>query len=127
MGMKASAILFPMVEALFGPYSMLICSNVTGCEGTACSFSFKLVQQLQGQSQNPINANDGLVSRRVSTKVDLDKPIRYVAGNPVESCLHKLLCLDTTDIPNIVGIGSFTMSTVTLYSLVTYQWPNPLE
>jgi hypothetical protein len=42
--MKASAILFPMVEALFGPYSMLICSNVNGCEGTACSVSFKLVQ-----------------------------------------------------------------------------------
>jgi len=63
MGMKASAILFPMVEALFGPYSMLICSNVNGCEGTACSFSFKLVQQLQGQSQNPANVKmDGYLA-----------------------------------------------------------------
>jgi len=82
--MKASKILFPMVEALFGPYLMFICSNVNGCEGTACSFPLKLGQQLQGQGQNLTNGYDGLVSRRVSMKVYLDEPIRYAVGNPIE-------------------------------------------
>jgi len=40
---------------------------------------------------------------RVSTKVDLDEPIRYAVGNPIESWLHKLLCIDATNyISNIL-------------------------
>ena len=41
---------------------------------------------------------------RVFGNVDLDEPIRYAIGDPIESWLHKLLCLDVANyIPNIDG------------------------
>lgn len=101
---EAAAIPLPVVKALLGPYLVFLCSTVNGYEGTGRSLSLKLIQQLQEQSQKPANTDDGSVSGRVFRKVDLDEPIRYAAGDPIESWLHKLLCLDAANyIPNIDG------------------------
>eukprot|EP00252_Welwitschia_mirabilis_P011487 TRINITY_DN25743_c0_g1_i2.p1 TRINITY_DN25743_c0_g1~~TRINITY_DN25743_c0_g1_i2.p1 ORF type:complete len:908 (-),score=163.33 TRINITY_DN25743_c0_g1_i2:567-3083(-) len=101
---EAAAIPLPIVKSLLGPYLIFLCSTVNGYEGTGRSLSLKLIQQLQEQSQNSANTEDVSVSGRVFRKVDLDEPIRYAAGDPIELWLNKLLCLDAaTHIPNICG------------------------
>ncbi|KAH9311210.1 hypothetical protein KI387_026245, partial [Taxus chinensis] len=101
---EAAAIPLPVVKSLLGPYLVFMCSTVNGYEGTGRSLSLKLIQQLQEQSQKPANTDNGSVSGRVFRKVDLDESIRYGAGDPIESWLHKLLCLDAANyIPNIDG------------------------
>eukprot|EP00268_Persea_americana_P066419 TRINITY_DN9034_c1_g1_i1.p1 TRINITY_DN9034_c1_g1~~TRINITY_DN9034_c1_g1_i1.p1 ORF type:complete len:1032 (+),score=211.38 TRINITY_DN9034_c1_g1_i1:177-3272(+) len=99
---EAAAIPLPVVKSLLGPYLVFLSSTVNGYEGTGRSLSLKLLQQLEEQSQiTPKNA-DGAASGRLFKKVELNESIRYASGDPIESWLHGLLCLDaTSSIPNI--------------------------
>eukprot|EP00271_Cylindrocystis_brebissonii_P001199 TRINITY_DN11501_c0_g1_i1.p1 TRINITY_DN11501_c0_g1~~TRINITY_DN11501_c0_g1_i1.p1 ORF type:complete len:745 (-),score=153.66 TRINITY_DN11501_c0_g1_i1:169-2319(-) len=110
---EAAAIPLPMVKALLGPYLVFICSTVNGYEGTGRSLSLKLIQQLREQQQatapssaliSTTPASESEVrggggesasgSGRVFKEVELVEPIRYAAGDPIETWLHELLCLD---------------------------------
>ncbi|MCL7037593.1 hypothetical protein MKW94_023735 [Papaver nudicaule] len=101
---EAAAIPFPMVKSLFGPYLIFLSSTVNGYEGSGRSLSLKLLQQLEEQSQNN-KSLEGSLSGRHFKKVELKEAIRYAPGDPVESWLHGLLCLDaTTVIPDITSL-----------------------
>ncbi|CAI7807913.1 unnamed protein product [Closterium sp. NIES-53] len=109
---EAAAIPLPMVKALLGPYLVFMGSTVNGYEGTGRSLSLKLIQQLREQSKGAAAAGaagaaatadgaggsggGGGVSVRVLREVELQEPIRYADGDPVEKWLNHLLCLDAT-------------------------------
>ncbi|KAI3405975.2 NAT10 [Candida oxycetoniae] len=108
---EAAAIPLPIVKKLMGPYLVFMASTINGYEGTGRSLSLKLIQQLrtQQQQQSVTAAGTEIVSRdkksvedtsgpltRNLKEVVLDEPIRYAPGDPVESWLNKLLCLDVS-------------------------------
>ncbi|KAG2711709.1 hypothetical protein I3760_04G089400 [Carya illinoinensis] len=92
---EAAAIPLPAVKSLLGHYLVFLSSTVNGYEGTGRSLSLKLLQQLEEQSRESANG-------RLFKKIELSESIRYASGDPIESWLHSLLCLDVTSaIPNI--------------------------
>ncbi|KAI4993046.1 hypothetical protein ZWY2020_007359 [Hordeum vulgare] len=96
---EAAAIPLPIVKALLGPYLVFLSSTVNGYEGTGRSLSLKLLQQLESQSQ-PSASSDG--PSRLFKKIELNESIRYASGDPIETWLNELLCLDLANsIPNI--------------------------
>ncbi|KAL2907286.1 RNA cytidine acetyltransferase 1 [Bienertia sinuspersici] len=98
---EAAAIPLPVVKSLLGPYLVFISSTVNGYEGTGRSLSLKLLQQLEEQSQMSKNLDSSL-SGRIFKKIELSESIRYASGDPIESWLNELLCLDVANyIPNI--------------------------
>ncbi|XP_037426029.1 RNA cytidine acetyltransferase 1-like isoform X1 [Triticum dicoccoides] len=98
---EAAAIPLPIVKALLGPYLVFLSSTVNGYEGTGRSLSLKLLQQLESQSQ-PSASSDGPSSSRLFKKIELNESIRYASGDPIETWLNELLCLDLANsIPNI--------------------------
>ncbi|KAL5228273.1 hypothetical protein ABZP36_016538 [Zizania latifolia] len=98
---EAAAIPLPIVKSLLGPYLVFLSSTVNGYEGTGRSLSLKLLQQLECQSQ-PSVPSDGPNSSRLFKKIELNESIRYASGDPIESWLNELLCLDLANsIPNI--------------------------
>ncbi|KZV17283.1 hypothetical protein F511_27535 [Dorcoceras hygrometricum] len=99
---EAAAIPLPVVKSLLGPYLVFLSSTVNGYEGTGRSLSLKLLQQLEEQSQISNKSTESVVSGRLLKKIELSESIRYASGDPIESWLHGLLCLDATkSIPNI--------------------------
>ncbi|CAJ2676937.1 unnamed protein product [Trifolium pratense] len=97
---EAAAIPLPMVKSLLGPYLVFLSSTVNGYEGTGRSLSLKLVQQLQEQSHQSAKSTEG--TGRLFKKIELSESIRYASGDPIESWLNTLLCLDVSNaIPNI--------------------------
>uniref|UniRef100_A0ACD5WXB5 Uncharacterized protein n=1 Tax=Avena sativa TaxID=4498 RepID=A0ACD5WXB5_AVESA len=98
---EAAAIPLPIVKSLLGPYLVFLSSTVNGYEGTGRSLSLKLLQQLESQSQ-PSASSDGRNSSRLFKKIELNESIRYASGDPIETWLNELLCLDLANsIPNI--------------------------
>jgi N-acetyltransferase 10 len=109
---EAAAIPLPMVRAMLGPYLVFLCSTVNGYEGTGRSLSLKLIAQLREQAAGAGGGGgrggvgaaatgggggaSGSSSSTIRTfrEVQLSEPIRYAAGDPVESWLHGCLCLD---------------------------------
>ncbi|CAN0865244.1 RNA cytidine acetyltransferase 1 [Linum grandiflorum] len=99
---EAAAIPLTVVKAMLGPYLVFLSSTVNGYEGTGRSLSLKLLDQLQKQSQLHANNTEGSLSGRLFKKIELNESIRYAVGDPIESWLNRLLCLDTSNfIPNI--------------------------
>lgn len=81
---EAAAIPLPYVQSLTATAQVtFLASTVNGYEGTGRSLSLKLIQQLREKGSG--------VSL---TELSLSEPIRYALGDPVESWLHRLLCLD---------------------------------
>ena len=66
------------------------------CAGRA--LSFKLIKQLRSQAASATTASGAAVSAggRVFRDIQLEEPIRYSAGDHVESWLNELLCLDSS-------------------------------
>ncbi|KAI8827007.1 GNAT acetyltransferase 2-domain-containing protein [Fimicolochytrium jonesii] len=117
---EAAAIPLPVVQNLLGPYLVFMASTINGYEGTGRSLSLKLLSQLREQSRGVTSAKgkedatgvvvsrDGkerksgdatavtpaVVGNRTLREIKLEEPIRYASGDPVESWLNKLLCLD---------------------------------
>ncbi|KAK1421208.1 hypothetical protein QVD17_23378 [Tagetes erecta] len=99
---EAAAIPLPVVKSLLGPYLVFLSSTVNGYEGTGRSLSLKLLQQLEEQSITSTKSTDAAPSGRLFRKIDLSEAIRYASGDPVESWLNNLLCLDIANsIPSI--------------------------
>ncbi|CAN1842414.1 RNA cytidine acetyltransferase 1 [Linum perenne] len=99
---EAAAIPLPIVKAMLGPYLVFLSSTVNGYEGTGRSLSLKLLDQLEKQSQLQTNNREGSLSGRLFKKIELNESIRYAIGDPIESWLNRLLCLDVSNfIPNI--------------------------
>ncbi|KAL6558902.1 hypothetical protein OROMI_019252 [Orobanche minor] len=99
---EAAAIPLPVVKSMLGPYLVFLSSTVNGYEGTGRSLSLKLLQQLEEQNQNSSRSTETAVSGRLFKKIELSESIRYASGDPIESWLHALLCLDATNsIPSI--------------------------
>ncbi|KAK6922906.1 Helicase domain [Dillenia turbinata] len=94
---EAAAIPLPVVKSLLGPYLVFLSSTVNGYEGTGRSLSLKLLQQLAEQSHKSANNAEGSYSGRLFKKIELTESIRYASGDPIESWLHSLLCLDATN------------------------------
>ncbi|KAM0849436.1 hypothetical protein ACQ4PT_053744 [Festuca glaucescens] len=98
---EAAAIPLPIVKSLLGPYLVFLSSTVNGYEGTGRSLSLKLLQKLESQSQ-PSASSDAPNSSRLFKKIELNESIRYASGDPIETWLNELLCLDLANsIPNI--------------------------
>ncbi|EAA09908.4 AGAP010491-PA [Anopheles gambiae str. PEST] len=85
---EAAAIPLPMVRAMLGPYLVFMASTINGYEGTGRSLSLKLLSQLQKETNAPL-------------PIKLEESIRYSPGDPVESWLTSLLCLDATIVQNM--------------------------
>ncbi|KAL3004059.1 hypothetical protein AAZX31_08G141300 [Glycine max] len=97
---EAAAIPLPVVKSLLGPYLVFLSSTVNGYEGTGRSLSLKLVQQLEEQSH--VSTKSTKDTGRLFKKIELSESIRYASGDPIESWLNSLLCLDASNtIPNI--------------------------
>lgn len=107
---EAAAIPLPLVKSMLGPYLVFLCSTVNGYEGTGRSLSLKLISQLREQSVqngggNGMNrAKDaaattagGGAGGRAFRELTLREPIRYAAGDGIESWMNGLLCLDAAD------------------------------
>ncbi|KAM6563660.1 hypothetical protein CsatB_023658 [Cannabis sativa] len=102
---EAAAIPLPVVKSLLGPYLVFLSSTVNGYEGTGRSLSLKLIQQLEQQSQTSAQGVEGALSGRLFKKIELSESIRYASGDPIESWLHGLLCLDATNsVPKLSGL-----------------------
>ncbi|GAA0146893.1 RNA processing factor [Lithospermum erythrorhizon] len=93
---EAAAIPLSFMESLVGPYLVFLSSTVHGYEGTGRALSKKLVQHLEKQSHMPSKSIEGTLSGRLFKKIDLNESIRYSSGDPIESWLNALLCLDVT-------------------------------
>jgi N-acetyltransferase 10 len=112
---EAAAIPLPIVKKLLGPYLVFMASTVNGYEGTGRSLSLKLIKQLREQSAGVDASRDDTIVNRDGKKSDLkpnnrslreiklSEPIRYAAGDSVESWLNKLLCLDVSQTKTISG------------------------
>ncbi|KAK7247503.1 hypothetical protein RIF29_42386 [Crotalaria pallida] len=99
---EAAAIPLPVVKSLLGPYLVFLSSTVNGYEGTGRSLSLKLLQQLEQQSAVSAKSTEGTGSGRLFKKIELSESIRYASGDPIESWLNTLLCLDVSNaIPHI--------------------------
>jgi N-acetyltransferase 10 len=118
---EAAAIPLPLVRAMMGNYLVFLASTVNGYEGTGRSLSLKLIQQLRGQTKSGPGAAPSAVTAgasmglpsvvasgaaaaaslggRVLREIELAEPIRYASGDPVESWLNGLLCLDAQVAP----------------------------
>ncbi|XP_063684232.1 RNA cytidine acetyltransferase-like [Bolinopsis microptera] len=101
---EAGAIPLHLVKQMLGPYLVLLSSTVHGYEGTGRSLSLKLFEELRIQSTR--------VGGTSLTQLKLEEPIRYKEGDPVESWLNKLLCLDAS--PRIIS-GCPTPKECSLY------------
>ncbi|CDW54381.1 tRNA bind 2 and DUF1726 and Helicase RecD and GNA T acetyltr 2 domain containing protein [Trichuris trichiura] len=110
---EAAAIPLVHVKHLLGPYLVFMASNINGYEGTGRSLSLKLLHQLRQETacitgthtksaagsskETEITATSG----RVLSELVLEESIRYGAGDPVESWLNQLLCLDVNLAPKV--------------------------
>ncbi|CAH9071184.1 unnamed protein product [Cuscuta epithymum] len=102
---EAAAIPLPVVKALLGPYLVFLSSTVNGYEGTGRSLSLKLVKQLEEQNHVSSRSAESSLSGRLFKKIELNESIRYAPGDPIESWLNSLLCLDVTNFtPSISGL-----------------------
>ncbi|XP_014511738.1 RNA cytidine acetyltransferase 1 [Vigna radiata var. radiata] len=97
---EAAAIPLPVVKSLLGPYLVFLSSTVNGYEGTGRSLSLKLLQQLEERSH--VSTKSTKDTGRLFKKIELSESIRYASGDPIESWLNNLLCLDVSNaIPNL--------------------------
>ncbi|XP_078169083.1 RNA cytidine acetyltransferase 1-like [Carex rostrata] len=102
---EAAAIPLPIVRSMLGPYLVFLSSTVNGYEGTGRSLSLKLIEQLESQSKVSVRSGNGSNSGREFKKIELNESIRYAPGDPIESWLNGLLCLDASNsIPNITRL-----------------------
>ncbi|KAH8582111.1 KRE33p like superfamily I ATPAse fused to an acetylase [Cryptosporidium sp. chipmunk genotype I] len=120
---EAAAIPLPIVKKFLGNHLFIFSSTINGYEGTGRALSLKLINDLKKKSLNnngslPTNSSSNsqsYYSVNSFSELNLEEPIRYGRNDPIESWLHNLLCLDSTnppplftgeDIPRDVGSSS---------------------
>jgi len=98
-------------------------------EGTGRSLSLKLIEQLRKQSGAGQNEAGGVVlansSGRLLKELQMQVPIRYGNGDPVEKWLNDLLCLDASTVRKISS-GCPHPSQCNLYQVNRY-YTHPLR
>jgi N-acetyltransferase 10 len=123
---EAAAIPLPYVQKLLGPYLVFMASTINGYapqhstpslritlthththsyEGTGRSLSLKLIDQLRKQS-GATSVTDAAVpnsSGRLLKELQMQVPIRYGFGDPIEKWLNDLLCLDASTVRKITS------------------------
>ncbi|OLQ01371.1 UPF0202 protein KRE33 [Symbiodinium microadriaticum] len=114
---EAAAIPLPIVKKLLGPYLVLLASTVNGYEGTGRALSLKLIEDLKA-GKGVGSAKKGPSSDRTLRELSLEEPIRYAPGDPVESWLGRLLCLDSAQVPKL------QMSSLPLPAECSLFWVN---
>lgn len=92
---EAAAIPLPIVKSLMGQYTVFMASTINGYEGTGRSLSLKLIQQLRDQQSGQKSRDKSFLSRTLK-EINLNEPIRYAIGDPIEQWLNNLLCLDAS-------------------------------
>ncbi|KAJ3273852.1 N-acetyltransferase 10 [Terramyces sp. JEL0728] len=123
---EAAAIPLPVVKKLLGPYLVFMASTINGYEGTGRSLSLKLIKQLREQASGKSASDGTIVGRdgkekasdslsRSLREIKLEEPIRYSAGDSVETWLNKLLCLDCNNIKSRAAAVCPHPSTCDLY------------
>ncbi|KAI5410954.1 hypothetical protein KIW84_056195 [Lathyrus oleraceus] len=123
---EAAAIPLPMVKSLLGPYMVFLSSTVNGYEGTGRSLSLKLVQQLREQSHVSSKSTEG--TGRLFKKIELSESTRYASGDPIESWLNTLLCLDVSNAIPSISSELFLQRMMALYVASHYKnSPNDLQ
>ncbi|KAF8428438.1 DUF699-domain-containing protein [Boletus edulis BED1] len=109
---EAAAIPLPLVRNLLGPYLVFMASTINGYEGTGRSLSLKLVQQLRESTRPSLSKDAATIDSSVATtstskksivghsrvpktrtlrEIKLETPIRYGAGDKIETWLNSLL------------------------------------
>ena len=91
---EAAAIPLPIVKRFLGPHLVFMASTINGYEGTGRSLSLKLLKQLRNQSTVSNSSAVKDATFKILHEVTLEESIRYRNGDPVESWLNSLLCLD---------------------------------
>jgi N-acetyltransferase 10 len=114
---EAAAIPLPVVKSMLGPYLVFLCSTITGYEGTGRSLSLKLIEQLRSKAVGSSASNVGsiggkgvsfgdTVTGRVFREVQMNVPIRYGEGDPIEQWLYDLLCLEAGGVRQALTAGA---------------------
>ncbi|GBG32874.1 RNA cytidine acetyltransferase [Hondaea fermentalgiana] len=132
---EAAAIPLPLVRSLIGPYLVFMSSTIDGYEGTGRSLSVKLINQLRVSSARAKSAAQGWrtnefmyrkgdkdaanataaaakesantsATSRTLREIELKEPIRYANADPVESWLNHTLCLEATNMAQILRNGT---------------------
>lgn len=109
---EAAAIPLPIVKKFLGNHLFIFSSTINGYEGTGRALSLKLINDLKKKSLNnnenlPISSNTNNQSDysvNSFSELNLEEPIRYGRKDPIESWLHNLLCLDSTNPPLFSGV-----------------------
>lgn len=102
---EAAAIPLPVVRSLLGSHMVFLSSTVNGYEGTGRSLSLKLLRHLEKKSQIADGDDSASLSGRKFCMLELQEPIRYASGDPLENWLNSLLCLDVTNtVPPILRL-----------------------
>jgi len=89
---EAAVIPIFILKHMLGPYMVILCSSVNGYEGTGRSLPLKLIQELREQQ-----TLSTLSMSRPLKEVKMFEPIRYAAGDKIETWIRDLLCLDSDD------------------------------
>eukprot|EP00439_Symbiodinium_sp_Y106_P049252 s1167_g6.t1 len=108
---EAAAIPLPIVKKLLGPYLVLLASTVNGYEGANEPRDLKAGKGVGSAKKGPS-------SDRTLRELSLEEPIRYAPGDPVESWLGRLLCLDAAQVPKL------QMSSLPLPAECSLFWVN---
>lgn len=102
---EAAAVPLPVIRSLLGSHMVFLSSTVNGYEGTGRSLSLKLLRHLEKKSQIADDNDSASLSGRKFCMLELQEPIRYASGDPLEDWLNSLLCLDVTStIPPILRL-----------------------
>uniref|UniRef100_A0A6A7GF83 RNA cytidine acetyltransferase n=1 Tax=Hirondellea gigas TaxID=1518452 RepID=A0A6A7GF83_9CRUS len=97
---EAAAIPLTLVKKLMGPYVVFLSSTINGYEGTGRSLSLKLIKDLRerchakASSLASSSSSGSSNASQTLREIELDEPIRYSMGDPVERWLTDLLCFD---------------------------------
>ncbi|KAL3639613.1 hypothetical protein CASFOL_017520 [Castilleja foliolosa] len=91
-------VLLPTPHKIVAVFQMIcaiaLSQSYEGTQEAGRSLSLKLLQQLEEQYQLSNRNTENIVSGRLFKKIELSEFIRYASGDPIESWLNGLLCLD---------------------------------
>lgn len=102
---EAAAIPLPIVKKFLGNHLFIFSSTINGYEGTGRALSLKLINDLKKKSLSGCNSSPTDTSQSSHSsfsELSLEEPIRYGRNDPIESWLHTLLCLDSTNPPPLI-------------------------
>ncbi|GLB45906.1 putative RNA cytidine acetyltransferase with specificity toward both 18S rRNA and tRNAs [Lyophyllum shimeji] len=104
-----------LVKSLISSYLVFMASIINGYEGTGCSLSLKLIQQLRESTCHSLTKGLIHIEKSITKpapktcalrEIELHTLMRYSAGDKVEKWLNTLLCLDALILPKASKYGT---------------------